>query len=387
MRLAGGVTAAHGGPSPVERFLAGGCRDLPLVDGHFHFHAEAIRTDLLSNLGEVMRACGTVAINVVASTASGSLGDNLSAALAKACYPGRVYAFGGLHHHLPGVPRNGIDLADQARRLIRIGFDGLKMIEGKPTVRAELGYPLDAPQYDDYYAFLEARRVPLVFHVGDPAEFWDGPYREEAMPEREALYAEVERVLERFPDLRVIFAHLYFLADDLERAGRFLDGHPAVSVDLTPHPQMYAELSREPERAREFFVRYQDRIVFGTDNHAEERDFGPGAPLEYWPVYKVAAMRAFLETDAEFVAWHRPLRGIALEDQVLARIYRGNLLRYVDGRPPRPLNADLAIEECERLLGLAHRYAIVHRMLPALRRFVEVLRSGELQVSSASGGV
>jgi len=373
--------------SPVERFLAGGCRDLPVVDGHFHLLPEVDPTDHVANLGEVMRACGMVAINIAACTAAGSMGDNLAAALAKACHPGQVYAFGGLHHHLPGVPRQGIDLADQARRLIRIGFDGIKMIEGKPAVRAALGYPLDALAYDQLYAYLEAERVPILFHVGDPASFWEGVYRGAGMPERETLYAEIERVLDRFPNLRVIFAHFFFLADDLVRAGCFLDRHPTASFDLTPHPQMYAELSQEPERAREFFVLYKDRIVFGTDNHAEERDFSPGAPLEYWPVYKVAAMRAFLETDDEFEGWHHRLRGIALEDDVLTKIYRGNLLRYVDGGRPKPLDACLAIEECQRLLGLARRYAVVHRMLPVVRRFVEVLRSGELQVSPASGGL
>lgn len=359
----------------AERLVQGDFLDQPVIDGHFHLRSEVIRTDFVANLGEIMQACRVVSIAIVCCTAArGRLCDNLMAALAKTAYPKQVYTFGGVAHHLPAVPQERIDLAGQARKLMQIGFDGIKMIEGKPSVRGELGYPLDAPFYDEYYAYLESERIPLIFHVGDPVSFWASGRVDASMPGREDLYREVDRVLDRFPNLRVIFAHFYFMSDDLESASRFLDRHPSISFDLTPHPDMYADLSRDSEKAREFFLEYQDRIIFGTDNHGEDRDFAPGAPLEYWPVYKMAAMRAFLETEDEFPGWHHPLRGIALEQEVLGKIYCGNLRRYV-GESPKPLNTGLAIEEGERILALARRYAIVHRMLPEVRRFLALLRS------------
>jgi predicted TIM-barrel fold metal-dependent hydrolase len=360
-----------------KRLIEGDFLDQPVVDGHFHLHSEAIRTDLVANLGEIMRACRVVSIAIACCTAAhGRLGDNLMAALAKAVYPRQVYTFGGMAHHLPAVPKEHIDLASQARKLVQIGFDGIKMIEGKPSVRGALGYPLDAPLYDDTYAYLESERIPLIWHVGDPVGLWASQGVEAGIPGREELYREVDQVLGRFPDLRIIFAHFYFVSDDLERAARFLDRHPSVSFDLTPHPDMYVDFSRDPDKARAFFLRYRDRILFGTDNHGEDRDFPPGAPLEYWPVYKVAAMRAFLETEDEFPGWHHRLRGIALGQQVLAKIYGGNLRRYV-GESPKPLNTGLAIEEGERVLALARRYAIVHRMLPQVRCFLDLLQSPE----------
>jgi predicted TIM-barrel fold metal-dependent hydrolase len=361
----------------AERLIQGGFLDQPVVDGHFHLHSEVVRTDFVANLGEIMRACRVVSLVIACCTAArGRLGDNLMAILAKAAYPGQVYTFGGLAHHLPAVPEECIDLAGQARKLIQIGFDGIKMIEGKPSVRGELGYPLDAPLYDDTYAYLESVGIPLIWHVGDPVGFWAHYQVDGSIPGREELYGEVDRVLGGFPDLRVVFAHFYFLSDDLERAARFLDRHPSVSFDLTPHSDMYVDFSRDPDKAREFFLKYQDRIIFGTDNHGEDREFAPGAPLEYWPVYKVAVMRAFLETEDEFPGWHHPLRGIALGQEVLAKIYRENLRRHVDA-PPKPLNTGLAIEEGERILALARRYAIVHRMLPEVHRFLDLLRSPE----------
>ncbi len=357
----------------AERLIEGGFLNQPVLDGHFHLHSETIRTDFVANLSEIMQACRVVSIAIACCTAArGRLGDNLMAALAKAAYPEQVYTFGGVAHHLPAVPEERIDLAAQARKLVQIGFDGIKMIEGKPSVREALGYPLDAPRYDHLYAYLESEQIPLIWHVGDPIHFWMNASMAPSMLRREELYREVDRVLEQFPRLRVIFAHFYFMADDLERAGQFLDRHPSVSFDLTPHPDMYVEFTRDPGKTRSFFQKYQDRILFGTDNHGEDREFAPGAPLEYWPVYKVAVMRAFLETEEEFPGWHHTLRGIALEPDVLAKIYRGNLRRYV-GECPKRLNRDLAIEEGERALALARRYAIVHRMLPEVRSFLDLL--------------
>jgi predicted TIM-barrel fold metal-dependent hydrolase len=360
-----------------ERLIQGGFSGQPVLDSHFHLHSEVVRTNFVANLSEIMHACRVVSIAIACCTAAqGRLGDNLMAALAKAAYPDQVYAFGGVAHHLPAVPEECIDLAGQAKTLVQIGFDGIKMIEGKPSVRGALGHPLDAPLYDELYGYLESEQLPLIWHVGDPAHFWASGRVDANMPGREELYGEVDRVLARFPRLRVIFAHFYFMADDLERAGRFLDQHPAASFDLTPHPDMYVQFSRDPENSRAFFLEYQDRILFGTDNHGEGRDFAPGAPLEYWPVYKVAVMRAFLETEDAFPGWHHMLQGIALEPDVLAKIYRRNLGRYV-GEVPKALNRDLAIEEGERVLALARRYAIVHHMLPEVRRTLDLLRSPE----------
>lgn len=359
----------------AERYAQGGFADQVVIDGHFHLSSEVIRTDFVDNLQDIMQACRVTSIVIACLTASGRrLCDNLMAALAKVAYPKSVYAFGGVAHHLPAVPEERIDLADQARRLMQVGFDGIKMIEGKPAVREALGYPLDAPIYDHFYAYLESERIPLILHVGDPRGFWAGRRQEAGLLGREELYGEVDRVLDRFPDLRIILAHFYFVSDELERAARFLDQHPLVSFDLTPHPDMYVDFARSPEVARAFFVNYQDRIIFGTDNHGEDRDFGPGAPLEYWPVYKMAVMRAFLETEDEFPGWHHPLRGIALGQEALAKVYRENVKRYV-GESPEPLNVGRAIEEGERILALARRYAIVHRMLPEVRRTLDLLRS------------
>jgi len=363
---------------PLARF-----QPLPVVDSHFHMIIPVKEERFFTNLENVMEACGTEAINVVALTARGGIDENkipalgrrggieenLSAALSKWMYPGKVYAFSGLHYHLPGLPEDKIDLAAQARTLHGLGFDGFKFIEGKPDVRKGVGIALDSPVYDGFFEFVQEQEIPMVYHVADP---WRG---DEAPADMQQVYGEIGNVLARHPRLQIIFAHFFFLAHKLEQAAELLETYPNLSLDLTPHGGMFADFSEDPEKARAFFIKYQDRIIFGTDNHGESRNFPPGSPLEYWPVYKMIAMRTFLETDRSFRGWHADLRGIALPREVLEKIYAGNFRRKA-GAQPRALDAAQAVEEGQRLLVLARRYAIVHDALLGLQLFVDKLKAG-----------
>ena len=178
-------------------------------------------------------------------------------------------------------------LGGQVRALKAQGFDGLKLIEGKPQVRKLLPIPLDGPQYAGLWAALEEEQFPVVFHVGDPDEFWDPErcpdwarqsgwdYSDGSFPSKEDLYAEVDHILERHPNLKITFAHFYFLSNEMERAARFLDAHPSVCFDLAPHVDMYRDFSRDPAAARAFFLRYAERILYGTDMDTRVLARGP----------------------------------------------------------------------------------------------------------------
>lgn len=363
--------------------------DLPFVDCHFHMHMLVDQVNKAnmhvsrdnpdkSSVMDLMELCNLNAINIVSS--AGAIGyeehmnENLVAALAKALHPDKIYAFGGLHHQWPGVSEGDLDYARQARRLMDIGFDGIKMIEGKPTVRRNLGKSLDSEGFDDYYGFLEAEQFPILLHVGDPEGFWNpgSQYSDSSYVGREELYNEADRVLAKFPELRIIFAHFYFMSNDIDRSAAFLDKWPNISFDLTPGPTMYTHFSKEPKKWREFFVKYQDRILFGTDNHGEKRNFGPQAPDEYWPTPKIIAMRTFLETDSELRGWHSDLKGICLEKGVLEKIYCKNFQRYA-GKAPGKLNAELILEECKHVLDFARKNSVEHNILSQIQEFLEAM--------------
>lgn len=265
-------------------------------------------------------------------------------------HPERVYLSGALTYGpaLADPAHAPTTLAEQVHTLKAQGFDGLKLIEGKPEVRKLLPYPLDGPLYAPMWAALEAEQIPVVWHVADPDEFWDAErcpawarrsgwdYSDGSYPSKEALYAEVDHVLTRHPHLKIAFAHFYFLSHDLERAGRFLDAHPSVYLDLAPHIEMYADFSRDPATTRDFFLHYQERIIYGTDTDTRAIERGPeGASLmKFIP----QLIRAFLEQDGDLaLPSPTPYRGLGLPRQTLECIYHANFERlFSEGTHDNP---------------------------------------------------
>jgi hypothetical protein len=286
----------------------------------------------------------------------------------KARHPERFYVFAGLNHasRLSQGRVKTHSLAEQAEAFRALGCDGIKMIEGKPTSRQRMDVPVTDAYFGDYWAEVERLGTPIVWHVNDPEEFWDpellpGWARERNWgygPEdvqKEQLYAEVDEVLARYPGLRIIFAHFYFLSADLARAERFLDAHPTVSFDLAPGIEMLYNLSRDPDASRDFFCRYADRIVFGTDlssgQTVEEGRFRAGIIyrwLETEDTFRVPQGADFLLGPPE----DGVIRGMSLPEDVLGRIYVKNLVRLA-GSEPRILDLTRAVAECERIASIA----------------------------------
>ncbi len=94
----------------------------------------------MPNLNDILDACGLDAITVVATAGKddANVGQNPDALLFKVLRPGRYFAFGSLRHPRSGSVQDPLPYEEQARRLIAMGCDGMKMLEGKPTVRKKL---------------------------------------------------------------------------------------------------------------------------------------------------------------------------------------------------------------------------------------------------------
>ncbi len=331
---------------------------LPIIDCHTHFGGDDLHA--IDGMLEQEAAGGVAQIAILVSSFPGRANANPQGLYAKARHPDKVYLFAGLDYSAVAADvdhRWTYSLAQQVDRLAAMGCDGIKMLNGKPDYRKQSGLALDSVIYDHYFARLEERGFPVLWHVNDPEEFWNpdlapewarapGWLYDQTFPSNESLYQECERVLEKHPKLKIIFAHFYFLSDDLPRAAALLDRYPNVHFDLAPGIEMLHNFSKRPEAAREFFLRYQDRIVFGTD-------FAPRFLLS-----RIWVVRNFLETDEEFhvptddrLFWpdHRTMiRGIALPQETLWKIYAENYRRLVSPAP-RPLNRGLVLEELGRL--------------------------------------
>lgn len=243
---------------------------------------------------------------------------------------GSSYAFAAL---LPDE-----DFALQAEKYMRSGFDGIKLIRGgKPNHHRRQGFAYDDVRYDEFFSLAEERQIPIMMHVNDPAYSWDitkatkraieqGWVYDESYPSHEFFYSVVDRVLNEHPRLNLALAHMGFYTEDLGRAVGLLEKYEGLKLDITPALNIYFEMSEYPEVARDFFVRYHDRLIFGTDASNEL----VGGAREYNDK-KNLITSTFLAgkylSEQSFES--KIIRPIGLEEELLECIYYKNALDFI----------------------------------------------------------
>ena len=175
--------------------------------------------------------------------------------------------------------------------------------------------------------------IPVLIHSADPFQFWqdkDGqnerwfelkekPNRyygdSDFIPPFEDIIKEQHTIFERHKKTTFINAHLGWMGNDLKRLGEHLDRYPNV---VTEFGAVIAELGRQPKTARQFFIDYQDRIMFGKDSYNKE---------EFYTYFRV------LESDDEYFSYFRKrhafwkMYGLNLPDEVLKKVYYKNALK------------------------------------------------------------
>ena len=350
-----------------------------IIDGHVHYAHYAYQDSLMRLLDKA----GIDKLAVVCTPDEQRLSLVPDALLLKAAYPDRVYVFGGLDisslFMAPDIA--GEAFAHYVDVLRGLGADGIKMIEGKAAMRKRLPIPdFDDPVYAPYWEKMAELGMPLIFHVNDPEEFWDADkvpdwaremgwfYGDGSYIDNEDQYRQVLAVLDRHPSLKVVFAHFFFLSAQLDRLAEYLDRYPNMHVDLTPGIEMYFNFAREPEKTREFFIKYQDRIIYGTDIGARAllRDREVGIEAEE-SLARIEVVRGFLENDGPFNLTHEgflfggreaEFYGINLPEDVLDKIYYQNFERFA-GAAPKPLNKEAILEEAQRLETMINAMAAV----------------------------
>lgn len=340
-----------------------------IIDGHIHYAFYGYQDSLMAILDDA----GIEKFSVVCTPDMARLSLVPDAVLLKAAFPERVYLFGGMDISPLFIRPDqvGAAFADYVETLRGLGADGIKMIEGKVQMRKLLPIPdFDSPVYEPYWQKLAETQMPLTFHVNDPEEFWDPVkvpdwaremgwfYGDGTYINNEVQYRQVLNVLDRHPDLNVTFAHFFFLSAQLDRLAEYLDRYPNMHVDLTPGIEMYFNFSDAPEKTRDFFIKYQDRIIFGTDIGARAllADRDAGIQVEE-SLARIEVIRGFLEHDGAFQLAHQgflfggkeaTFQGIHLPEEVLEKIYWRNFEAFA-GAQPKPLVPEAILAEASRL--------------------------------------
>ncbi len=258
---------------------------------------------------------------------------------AAAAAPGRFVVFTNLDLAGLGEPEWQERTLAELETDVRNGAQGLKIYKSLGLDAEDhqgQRIPVDDPRLDPVWAKCGELGIPVLIHSGEPAPFWQpkdgqnerllelmerpGRYRDPALyPSWEQIMGEQHQVFRRHPETTFIAAHLGWMGNDLGRLGALLDELPNVYTEIGA---VLAELGRQPRFARRFFIRYQDRILFGKDSWR---------PEEYPVYFRV------LETADEYFDYYRrrhalwKIYGLDLPDEVLRKVYYGNALRILPG--------------------------------------------------------
>ena len=263
-------------------------------------------------------------------------------------YPGRIAfaaTFSAAAFTTPGWSRGAVHQIDDA---LAQGAVGVKIWKNfGMVVRDSNGrYVMpDDPRLEPVYSMLQREHVVLLGHMAEPLDCWlpyskmtvkgDAEYYRQhpqyymylhpQMPKHDEILAARDRMLAAHPQLRFDAVHLASLEWDVDRIAAFLDRFPEANVDMAArisHLEYQAET--HPDRVRAFLIRYQDRILYGTDDEYGPSDKDPQAVTEIAADWR--RDWRFLVTDDEMRSpdLDRAFRGMHLPRRVVDKIYRDN---------------------------------------------------------------
>lgn len=251
------------------------------------------------------------------------------------------FAHGALDHIIWPITENmpeGMDLVTQYKELMEIGFDGIKLIEGKPTALKPLGNNLNHIALDRLYSEMEKDGTHIVFHINDPEEFWDISKVDPEFVKRGWFYGdgtyltykEIQEqaltLLKNHPNLKATLAHFFFCGETPELLEEIFEKYPEVCVDLTPGCEMYHSFEAHHDYYKEFFKRHSKRVMLGTDGSFPWQTKGH--------VWCMDVLYRFIATNDKIMAFDDSiLTGIALDGEEKEDILYKNFERRVSPTP------------------------------------------------------
>lgn len=222
---------------------------------------------------------------------------------------------------------------------------GLRGVEGKLVMIDDARF---ASLFDDF----AKQGIPLLGHQGEPHNCWlpldkmtvnnDREYFKAhpqyhmalhpEMPSWEAQMAARDRMVAAHPGLNFIGVHLASLERSVDELAAFLDRFPNAKVDVAARiGQLQYQSQKDRERVRRFFIKYQGRVMYGSDmSQAPDQD-GTALAKEAEGVWRMH-WRYFNTADSFKVAdLDKPVKGLALPREVVDKLYHLNAERTFPG--------------------------------------------------------
>ena len=312
----------------------------PAIDFHGHPQGALGSTESLARLGAELDNLN-VRVMIAANNISGEALKQTIATINASPMKDRLRVFTGVNFQNvgPGWAARAVAQleADAAAGAVGIGEIGKGF--GQSIRKADGSrLALDDPELDPVWQAAARLRLPVFIHTGDPQEFYKPvdntnerwlelslfPGRRvppDQHPRFDELMKERDNLFRRNPKTTFVAAHMGWHANDLGRLGKMLTELPNVYIDVGA---VLYDIGRQPRVAHDFFVRFQDRILFGKDSYQPEE-----YPY-YWRVF---------ETRDDYFDYYRgyhafwKLYGIELPDDVLKKVYYKNALKVVPRLP------------------------------------------------------
>ncbi len=204
---------------------------------------------------------------------------------------------------------------------------------------------IDDPKFDQVFKFIKDQGKVLLSHAGEPKNCWlpldsmtvkndynyfkSHPqyhmYLHPELPSYEDQIKARDNMLAKNTDIPFVAVHMASLEWSVDEAAKFLDRFPNASLDLAErvsHTQYQSQQDRE--KVRNFFIKYQDRILYATDfGQKEETDledlkkYMMEVWLNDWAYFNTEEMVKVPQLDD-------PVKGLALPKQVVDKLYRTN---------------------------------------------------------------
>ncbi len=322
-------------------------KNIPICDSHMHLWREMPLSDTVNFHKWVMKEFGYETISLMSIceqpiNPTRANMPNLKTMYLKKVLAPRVYAYAGLHFQ--GLPENddGEFFKKQAECYYDCGYDGVKMFY--PVKMYDDGFPylhLSDKRFEKFFAFMEKKGMPITLHIGGPevcfAETIDDVpvsqrkwYRGKREHDLHYALRDLTAMLDKFPKLKITLAHFGFITWHMDWAEAWLEKYPNLMFDLTPSLFMYFDFQEKPDEWREFFIKHADRIMYGTDTGSNTHDI-----IQYEPYALCHVIRGFFEEKEPIHEFEEVFYPMELPDEVLKKIYKENLMKYMGGAPKK----------------------------------------------------
>jgi len=314
----------------------------PVIDVHNHVNDAGGIHEREMPPADVVRAMDRANVKKVVIL-TGMWGSRLQGVLDKMVrpYPDRFIVFTQVDWTRIDDPEFGAEMVSQIDDAVRRGARGLKVLKDLGlSVRDKSGklVAIDDPRIDPIWGECGRLGIPVAIHSTDPEAFFTPTDRyneryEELMhnpswsfygtqfPSKEKLLEQRNHVFTKHPRTTFIALHVANWPENLDAVSSWMRTIPNMVVEFGARQ---AELGRQPRRARQFFLEFQDRILFGTDSEPDEKMY--------------ANYFRWLETaDEYFDYWGSPgqgrwkIYGMELPDGILEKVYHANAERIFAG--------------------------------------------------------